>query len=820
MKSAHFKVQPNQTVLYQSVTSHLEETAALSEQFAAKLKLPRTGRLLGILHDSGKYGDAYQAYLYGCEQYELGKIGAPPRKGSVDHGIFGAVYVMEELCEKKISSSKITGEILAMVIASHHGGLRDYLGPDTSTPLWNRMEAYGNNKREEYECIKGEFERHFSGSEIRELFLEAVGEMENLTRRVIEFTSFQVHLVIKFLYSCLIDSDRENTRIFMEGGEEQPETGCRDWMEYERRLEVFLGRLRGNVPGTLSEKRIKELREEISEACYEAGGWPVGVYKLTVPTGGGKTLASMRMALRHMQGKEKTGSGRIIQVLPFTSIIEQNAAVVRDVLGCGGELLEHHSNVVVEAKGEEEHNLSAEQYRLLTERWNSPFVFTTTVQFLNTVFASGTQNIRRMHNLAESVIVLDEVQTLPLKTMKLFGELVKFLYKGCNTTILLCTATQPDLEKRIIKFKEPMKSVKEIIPDVVGKFHQFQRMEVRDRTVEGGYTIGKAVEFIKEVKAGVRSLLVVMNTKKITREIYEGLRKEADKGTEVLYVTTELCPAHRSDVIGHLKDLLKQKQSVICVSTSVLEAGVDVSFEGVIRNLAGLDSIAQSSGRGNRHGEQEKSGIAYIVNIKDEKLGSMTTVAVGEEKTKAVLDTYRRRPEAYGYSLLSPMAMRDYYKKYFGASDIEKQMGYPLSGDGELEDLYSYFTKEGRQILMRRYRGRIGEYQWKLAFPFETAAKKFKVIDEDTVSVLVPYGKGRDLIGQVIERGGRFSLGEVRDFLREARPYFVSLYGNRVRDYQEGVLMSPLSGVLILREGYYDKTVGIKQEQALEFLSL
>ncbi|MCI8455381.1 MAG: CRISPR-associated helicase Cas3' [Lachnospiraceae bacterium] len=817
MKSAHFKISCSQTIRCQSVKAHLEETAALSEQFAAKIKMPKTGRLLGILHDSGKFSHAYQTYLDECKQFELGKISAPPRKGSVDHGIFGAVYVMEELRDKKNVISEIVAEILAMVIASHHGGLRDFLGLDASTPLWNRIEKYGRNKKEEYESIKEEFEKNFPQKDVRELFSEAVLEMEGLKRCLPNFTPFQMHLVIKFLYSCLIDSDREDTRLFMEGIEEKSETDRGHWKDYERRLEYFLGKLREKTPETMSEKRIKELREEISEACYQAGGWPAGVYKLTVPTGGGKTLASMRMALRHMEAKEGTGSGRILQVLPYTSIIEQNAAVVREVLQCEEELLEHHSNVMIEAKEEEEHNLSSEQYRLLTERWNSPFIFTTTVQFLNTVYASGTQNIRRMHNLAESVIIMDEVQALPLKTMKLFGELVNFLYYACNTTFLLCTATQPDLEDRSIGIHA---QVREIIPDVAEKFHQFQRMAVVDRTMTEGYEIEKAVDFIEGVKKELKSLLVVMNTKKMTREIYEALRKRMDRETKVLYLTTELCPAHRSNVIFQMKTLLKEKKSMICVSTSILEAGVDVSFEGVVRNVAGLDSIAQSSGRGNRHGEQEKNGITYIINMKDEKLGSMTEIAVGEEKTKAVLDTYRRRPEAYDHSLLSPIAMRDYYQKYFGAGEIKIQMRYPLEGDSELEDLYSYFTKEGARVLTRRYKGKTGGYQWKLTYPFETAGKKFKVIDEDTVSVLVPYGKGKDIIGQIIGKSGRYSLSEMRRLLREARPFFVNLYGSKVREYQECVVASPISGVLILKDGYYDAIVGIKEEQTLEFLSL
>lgn len=813
MKYAHFRIKADGTITYQSVKVHLEGTAVLSEQFASKIGMPKTGRLLGLLHDSGKLGP-YQDYLKACEQYELGMIPALPRKGSVDHGVFGAAYVMKELGDEKDILSRLTAETLAMVLASHHGGLRDYLGPDVSTPLWSRIENYCKDKKQEYEDIKKEFETDFSADDVKKLFSESVSELKSLRERIAKFTKFQMHLAIKFLYSCLIDGDREDTRLFMEGKE--PVREYRDWAEYGRRLEQFLGELREKKPKTASEGRIKMLREEISDACYKAGEWPAGVYKLTVPTGGGKTLASLRMALRHMERKDAAGSGHIVQVLPFTSIIEQNAAVVRNVLQCGGELLEHHSNVILEAEGEEEHNFSEEHYRLLTERWISPFIFTTTVQLLNTVYGAGTQNIRRLHNLANSVIIMDEVQALPLKTLKLFGEFINFLHLAGNSTILLCTATQPNLEKLSVGIQA---EVKEIIPDVMRKFKEFQRMEVKDRTLKGGYETEAAADFIEEVKCGVNSLLVVMNTKRITREIYDILRKRADGETEVLYITTELCPAHRSDVIKHLKELLEQKKSVICVSTSVLEAGVDVSFEGVVRNLAGLDSIAQSSGRGNRHGENEENGITYIINVKDEKLGSMTEIAVGEEKTRAVLDTFRRRPEAYGNSLLSPLALSDYYEKYFKADDIESQMKYPLKDDSELSDLYSYFTSVGEKVLLGRYRGRVGEYKWKLTFPFETAGRKFRVIDQDTISILVPYKKGRDLISQLTAKREKVQLGELRKLVKAARPYFVSLYTSNIHVFQQAVAGSPVPGLLILKDGYYDEIVGLKEEQKLEFLS-
>lgn len=813
MDIAHFRIEKGKKIIYQSVEAHLNGTANLAEGFASKINMPKAGRLLGLLHDSGKFG-AYQQYLQECIQYELGNRKAPPVKGSVDHGVFGAVYIMELTENERDAFSQVMAEILAMAIAYHHGGLRDYLGLDTSTPLWDRIRNYQQENGEEFCLIKTAYEKIYPADEIRNLFSAAVRELKNLKEALSNLSNFHLHLVVKFLYSCLIDADREDTRIFMEGIENKEKNS--DWEKYGNHLEAHLDDLHNRRLKTDSEKKIRDLREEMSEACYQAGDWPTGVYKLTVPTGGGKTLASMRMALRHIRKKRGADTGHIIQVLPFTAIIEQNADAVRNILECKEDLLEHHSNIVLETGDEMESNLSKERYRLLTERWESMFIFTTTVQFLDTVYASGTQNIRRMHNLANSVIIMDEVQALPLKTMKLFGELIDFLCRACDTTILLCTATQPNLEELPIGIKT---KVREIVPDITRKFAQFERMTVLDKTREEGYTVEEAAALIAEVKKTVKSLLVVMNTKKIVKQTYEILKKDMESRTEILYITTELCPAHRRAVILHLKELLEQKKPVICVSTSLLEAGVDVSFEGVVRSLAGLDSIAQSSGRGNRNGESSHKGIAYIINIKNEKLGSMIEIVAGKEKTESVLDTYRRKPEAYHNSLLSPEAMADYYRKYFDAEAIKKQLRYPLEDDPEMKNMYMYFTNDGDKVLKRRYTNKNGKYGHTLTYPFETAGKKFHVIDQNTVSILVPYGEGKKLITDFIEREGRYGLDEMRSFMKAARPYFVNIYTDKLKVYQEAVVSSPIPGVLILRDGYYDDVTGIKEEQTLKFLS-
>ncbi len=216
MDIAHFRIEKGKKIIYQSVEAHLNGTANLAEGFASKINMPKAGRLLGLLHDSGKFG-AYQQYLQECIQYELGNRKAPPVKGSVDHGVFGAVYIMELTENERDAFSQVMAEILAMAIAYHHGGLRDYLGLDTSTPLWDRIRNYQQENGEEFCLIKTAYEKIYPADEIRNLFSAAVRELKNLKEALSNLSNFHLHLVVKFLYSCLIDADREDTRIFMEG---------------------------------------------------------------------------------------------------------------------------------------------------------------------------------------------------------------------------------------------------------------------------------------------------------------------------------------------------------------------------------------------------------------------------------------------------------------------------------------------------------------------------------------------------------------------------------------------------------------------------
>lgn len=815
---AHFKKE-NDKIIEQSVKSHLVQTAVLAGQSASKVHLTKVGELIGILHDSGKFDEnGFQNYIRLCEEYEMGHISHPPTKGSVDHGIFGAAYVFCELRNKDDAIEELLAEIMIMVIAYHHGGLKDYIGLDGSTPLWTRLERYVNNPQSGYEENRKNFESEFSKEFIQNLYTQSVQELKRLNNeKKKKWNRFQIFLLIKFLYSCLIDADREDTRMFMENVAVEENNNLVSWEEYETRLENYLTSMKKRPVRSSSEEHINYLREKISENCLKAGEWPCGVYKLTVPTGGGKTFSSTRMAIRYMKNHaEQHGkAGHIIQVLPRVSIIEQNADAVRSALRCGDDLLEHHSNVILEEGNNDEAGISKEKYRLLTERWSSKFIFTTTVQFLNTPYTANTQDVRRMHNLANSIIIMDEVQALPLKTLSFFKELLDFLTSFCNTAFVLCSATQPNYEK-IEVFKE--RTFKEIIPNVDEIFRQFQRMDVIDALKCSGYIAEELVDFVRERMNHVTSALIVMNTKKTAKKIYDALIRDKSEGVTYVYISTELCPEHRRNVINKIRILLKNKQPVICVSTSILEAGVDISFETVIRNIAGLDSVAQSSGRGNRHGENAVCGRTYIVNIQDEQLGSMFEISIGEEKTKSVLDTYRRCPEYYGNSLLSPKALEDYFSKYFAAGEIRKQMDYPVNKDVELKMLCSYYRNS--KIFKRRYMNRTGgmNYEWTLTYPFETGGKEFHVIEQEAVSVLVPYGEGKDIINEIWFRQGEYQIGELKRLLERAKPYFVTIYTNQLKKYQSIVELSPLSGILILNDGCYDESTGIQEENKLNFL--
>lgn len=813
----------------QYLRAHLLGVGELTRGFSSKIQLDAAGELIGLLHDLGKYSAEFQGYIGSAlgliDTDEDEYVDAGILKGKVDHSSAGAQYVWQALSVRG-PRERIAGQILALCIASHHSGLIDCIssasanfGEDTFT---KRMRKSGERTHLD-EVIQA------ANSEILSRCLELVGSsalidgVERVIRNVLEQNTTgaklnrrvaqqQLGLAVRFLFSCLIDADRIDTADF-----EHPKIS-----NYRPRGEhvswtVLAGRLEKHLESLIPVRPIDGLRREISKHCLDAAERERGIYTLTVPTGGGKTLASLRFALHHAQLRQLD---RVIYVVPFTTIIDQNARDVRAILepenapaDLGHVVLEHHSSITPEQQTWRE--------KILCENWDAPVVYTTMVQFLESLFGAGTRGARRMHQLANSVLIFDEIQTLPIKCVHLFSNAINFLAEQCNSTVVLCTATQPLLhqiaaEKGAVR----LAARHEIMPDVQKLFDDLKRVEVRDGRKAGGWTHDEVVKLAIDEMRRRNSCLVVVNTKEAARRLYQLCRKQL-REEEVFHLSTDMCPAHRKAVLGKKADdegntvlrRIADGLPVLCVSTQLIEAGVDVDFGAVIRFSAGLDSIAQAAGRCNRNGRPEP-GIVHVVNPNPqiERLVKLPDISAGRDISERVLDDYAEHPDRYRRNLLGPEALADFYRYYF--FDRQREMDYPVSAkdlghDDTLLDLLSANSQAITEY--RRRHSAVPDIM--LHQSFMTAAKAFKAIDAPTQGVVVPFGKqGRDLVARL---HGALDVEKEFDLLRAAQQFSVNVFPHVLEKLRTaGALkeVKPETRILGLDERYYSPQFGLATE--------
>jgi CRISPR-associated endonuclease/helicase Cas3 len=489
---------------------------------------------------------------------------------------------------------------------------------------------------------------------------------------------------------------------------------------------------------------------------------------LSVPTGGGKTLASLRFALNHAK---EHGLERIIYIIPFTSIIDQNAEETRKILepqGCGDEgniVLEHHSNLTPEEQ--------TWKTKILSENWDAPVVYTTMVQFLETLFGSGTRGARRMHQLSKSVLIFDEIQTLPINCVHLFNNAIHFLVDHCGSSVVLCTATQPLLnEVDPKKGRIELAPDSEMMPKVKELFADLRRVEVIDQQKSGGWSFDEVADLAIEEIMQCGSCLVIVNTKKAAQKIFELCKSQMDNN--IFHLSTSMCPAHRKAILSQVRKLLDAEEDVLCISTQLIEAGVDVDFGAVIRFTAGLDSIAQAAGRCNRNGKRPTKGRVSIVNPADENLDMLPSIKEGKQITERLLREFEDNPERFDQGdLIGPTAMQWYFRYYF--FERQDEMTYPVKSIGWDDNLLGLLSSNEK--LVQDY-GRVNKTKPAIYFKqsFMTAAKAFKAIDAPTRGILVPYDKrGNEIITALCadyEPDKQFGL------LREAQQYTVNIFPN------------------------------------------
>lgn len=775
----------------QSLIQHSIEVADWAEMFGAKIGFGCFMRLAGLLHDAGKASPAFQQYMDQLAQAYAGS-GSIPKPGSVIHSTQAAKLFIEENIASSDVLKQMTAELLAMIIANHHGYLSDSISVNGATPLRDRL-LHDNPALFYQQTITYLKKELISEIEYQQLFSEASQELDAFITKVKHQnldTYFSLHLLAKYLFSCLIDADRYNAYCFEAKISSSPaDVDSPDWSPCVDKLDAHIDKFTVN-------NHIDQLRAHVSNACMNAARNLPGVYQLNIPTGGGKTLASLRFALHHAMKNEMS---RIVYIIPYLSILEQTAQTVREILGDEG-LLEHHSNLLPEAKGED--------YSLLSERWDAKLIFTTMVQFLESIFSGSTRGLRKLHHLAGAVLIFDEIQSLPLNCVHLFNGAINYLSRFCGATVLLCTATQPLLEhtQRRLLLSENAN----IVPDSNELFQGFQRVRLLPALVPNGYTPDELAAFILEKLAKLSNGLVVLNTRKDVTNLYRALQRAntalpENKCYQLYHLNTNMCPAHRLAVLNKVKGLLGQKR-LICVSTQLIEAGVDISFDCVIRALAGLDSILQALGRCNRNGE-DPIRDCYVIKVANEDLSKLPDIQQGAEETRRILSAIEANPGTYDGNPLSLSAIRRYYETYFYKSS--DKMDFSINKlHTSIYDLLSVNRLGRSAYRSERYTRPV------LWYAFETAGKNFRVI-ENGVGVLVPYGNGKAIIAELGNKN--VDIKRKRELLLAAGRYSINLFENQMKQLEkEKGLIEFADGISALRDEYYDPETGFHMDKYLD----
>lgn len=775
----------------QTVEEHCRGVSEIAAELLSDIGLEKTAYLAGMVHDLGKFSENFKNYI------EKAADGEKVQRGSVNHTFAGVRFLLEKHSDEQLSGfSDIILEILAYAVGAHHG-LFDCVDDNNNNGFTKRIQKEGIdyfNAAQEFIkicCSEQDIEDLLKQSEKE--FLPVFNEIEKLADNAdakIQNTqiTFYIGFLARLILSAIIEADRSDTAQFMNGYSEKTVKNISEiWINCIKNVEQKLS----TMP---LDKPINKTRAQISALCAEAGNLESGIYRLNLPTGAGKTLTSLRYALHHALAHNKK---RIIFTMPLLSIIEQNAGIIHDYIGNEELILEHHSNIV-----ETDENDELDKRELLVESWDVPIIITTMVQMLNTLFAGKTANIRRMQALCNSIIVIDEVQTVPDKMLSLFNLALNFLAKICNATIILCSATQPCFEKTMYPLD---KSVKDLITLTKEQETVFKRVRLE---YKGEMDCEELADFAAGILEENNSLLLVCNTKNEAAVMFNLLCSKI-KYVKAFHISAGMCTAHRKETIKEMQEALENKQQkVLCVSTQVIEAGVDVSFARVIRLLAGMDNIVQATGRENRNREFDGLAPGYIVRLKGEVLKGLSEIEAAKNAAANLLVKYKNSPKIYDNDLMSEKAINEYYECLYGNVND----GY--------HDFYIESVRDSILNLMSCNGNvdshKIPEYnKYFMHQALKTAGGLFTVFDEFSIDIIVPYDRGTEIIQKIFAVGDK-DYGKLKAVLKEAKLYTVSLFKyQKIKLEKQGALIFvPSAGVYILQDGYYDELTGLNLNQS------
>ncbi len=705
---------------------HTAEVARRARGHAGAFGAADWGYWAGVLHDLGKYRADFQRYLDAC--HGARQAGRPEPRGGVDHKGPGAHW----------AHTVLRNDLLAMVALGHHGGLPS---PSDAKEALTKARAAPD--------LPGVL----AGAESD---LPALRVPQPLTLPPWAKAPLDAEVFLRMLYSCLVDADSLDT-------EQHFEPAKATARHHDHPLEEYLARLERSQEGLTKGLRapnsaVNRVRREVYEACCLAADEAPGVFHLTVPTGGGKTRSSLAFALRHAL---KHGRNRVIYALPYTSIIDQTVRVFRGILGEGAEdppLLEHHSALPEPTLDTEETERAELWRRLASENWDAPLIVTTTVQLFESLFSHKPSRCRKLHRLARSVLILDEVQTLPVPLLQPIVDALRALAQDYGTTVVLCTATQSALDGES-PYLTGFPEVRPIVAPEARDRHFQQLRRVRYRIEPAPWSWPHAAEEM----AAEPQCLAVLNTRKDALALVEALRALGVE--EVHHLSTLLCGAHRRRILQRVRERLASGEPVRLVSTQVVEAGVDIDFPKVMRALGPLDRIIQAAGRCNREGRLDRGEVVVFV---PEAGGSPGGV-------------YRTALDEAGVFLQQPCL----------------DLSHPATTERYFRQLYGLTSTDAKGIQADR-----------AALSFPTVADKFRMIDGDTVPVLVRYEAEAGEVEEILSTAR--ALGRMtRGLWRRAQSLTVSLFR---RDFVEG-LRSTIEVVvpdqLYLWCGDYDELTGL-----------
>lgn len=691
---AHSKEnEPEQN--WQTLKEHLNNTANIASCFALEFKSSELALILGIMHDIGKYSIEFQKKLAGEKLF-------------VDHSTAGAQLAVEYY-------GQALGMLLSYCIAGHHAGLPDYGSVNKSGSLATRLKT----GVKDYKSYSAEIE--LPGFDIKLPIVIASKEHQY----------FAIAFYIRMLYSCLVDADYLDTEHFMKDGTVNRIIG-EDISKLYEKLMANLKRFE-DKGGALNKKRREILEQCLSVACKKKG-----FYSLTVPTGGGKTLSSMAFALRHAIEK---GMRRIIYVIPYTSIIEQNAKVFRDILG-QENVLEHHSSYNIKEDSNDDISLY-KRLKYAEENWDIPVVVTTNVQFYESLFSNKSSRCRKLHNIVNSIIILDEAQMTPIQYLRPCLAALSELVMNYSCTVLFCTATQPALDEVIkdIRITEIMESPQQL-------FNELKRVNVMNKGDMDDSELSEQLLTFKQV-------LCIVNTRRHAKRLYSEISEEEGS----YHLSTLMCPAHRREILGDIRNKLAGKGVCRVVSTQLIEAGVDIDFPIVFRSSAGLDSIAQSAGRCNREGKLKK-GEVYVFSSTEKHARALGWLS----RTQSAGETAMRKYD----DLLSPDAIDFYFRQL---NDIERGNRF------DSRKVLECFNDTGSE----------------LKFEFAEACSRFKLIDDNTYPVVIPYNEeAENLIDEV-----KYSSGSL-NIMRKLQQYTVSIYENEYNSLLGVGALEDINGLFMI----------------------